>query len=328
MSLSIFNKENFPPPSWGRIGGGGYFKYHPPLTPPIKACLRQAGRGSSEEINKIILQALREDAFQKDITTKLFIPQDKISEGYIVAKEETALCGLDIARSVFQKLDKNFKFTTPFKDGQKVKAHTKIAFLKGKAQAILTAERTALNFLGYLSGISTSVNQFVQATRPFKTILLDTRKTTPGLRILEKYAVRCGGARNHRLNLEEFIFLKDNHKKCFPHFKNLVVKAGEVKRQTKKTIAIEVETLNEFKEALEAQVDIILLDNFTTSQLKKCVKMIRMDTGIRRRPLLEASGGITLKNIRVFAKTGVDRISIGALTHAHRSIDFSLEIIK
>lgn len=283
---------------------------------------------SNKQVNKIILAALREDAYQKDITTKLFIPQDKISEGYIIVKEETVLCGLEIARSVFQKLDKNFEFTTSFKDGQKVRAHTKIAFLKGKTQTILTAERTALNFLGYLSGMSTYVNKFVQVIRPFKTTLLDTRKTTPGLRMLEKYAVRCGGAQNHRMNLEESVLLKDNHKKCFPHFKDLVNKADEVKRRIKKTIEIEVENINEFKEALKSSVDIILLDNFITSRLKKCVKMLRISKEARHRPLLEASGGITLKNIRAFAKTGVDRISIGALTHTHQYANVSLEIVK
>lgn len=283
---------------------------------------------SPQKLDKIILAALKEDAYREDITTRFLIPPNQISRAYIIVKEEAVLCGLDIARQVFRKVNPRLQFTTSFQDGQRVKKNTKIAFLQGNTRAILTAERTALNFLSYLSGIATNTHRYVQKIRPFKTLILDTRKTTPALRALERYAVACAGGSNHRFNLKEMIFVKDNHQKLFKNMTALVNRLSKLKTQRKSSLEIEVEDLEEIEEILKVKPDIILLDNFSIEQLKKAVKTLKMKQRGGYRPLLEASGGVTLKNIRAVAQTGVDRISIGALTHTHHAVDVSLEIKK
>lgn len=281
----------------------------------------------TNEINKLIAQALREDAVRKDITTNSLIPANHMSKGFIIAKEDAVICGLDIAKKVFQKLDPRVRFQSSLRDGARVKRNTKIAAVKGKTRALLTGERTALNFLGYLSGIATHTHHFVLKTRRSKAKILDTRKTTPGLRLLEKYAVKCGGGMNHRCDLSEMVLIKDNHREaCDPHV-SIPQAIRRIRRATRKILEIEVDNLNQFKQALAAGPDIILLDNMTCFQMKKAVAM---NTKIprKKRPLLEASGGITLQNVSAVAKTGVDRISIGALTHSHKAANISMELIK
>ncbi len=283
---------------------------------------------SNRQINKIILAALQEDAYKEDVTTKFLIPRDQISQGYILVKEDAVLCGLDIARRVFKKLDPQLKFTTDFKDGARVKKNTKVAFFEGKTRTILTAERTALNFLSYLSGIATNTSQYVKKIQPFKAAILDTRKTTPTLRALERYAVRYGGGTNHRFNLKEMVLVKDNHRKTFKNIAALTNRLLKIKSKSRIPLEVEVDDLQEFIEILKINPDIILLDNFSVPQLKKAVRILKINKRGSTRPLLEASGGVTLKNIRAVAQTGVDRVSIGALTHTHRGIDVSLELIK
>ncbi|HLD69718.1 MAG TPA: carboxylating nicotinate-nucleotide diphosphorylase [Candidatus Omnitrophota bacterium] len=274
----------------------------------------------------IIATALREDAAKEDLTTRLLVPADQSVQAYIIVKEPAVLCGLQIARQVFQTLDKNIKFFSPCKDGDHVSSFTKIARIKGKARGILSGERTALNFLSYLSGIATKTNRFVQAVKPYKTLVMDTRKTTPTLRFLEREAVRCGGGVNHRDSLDEMIFVKDNHWKALEASGQTISEAlCSLRKRTKKRIEIEVENLAQFKKVLEIQPDIILLDNMSVKEMREAVRLNRLKKKSHR-PLLEASGGINLKNVRMAARTGVDRVSIGELTHSRKSIDVSLEL--
>ena len=291
-------------------------------------------------IKSIITQALREDAAFHDITTNFLIPKDQQSTANILIKEEAIVCGLEIVKDVFKALDPNIQFKTLFKDGSRVKKNTVVAVVKAKTRALLSGERVALNFLGHLSGIATLTHQFVQKVKPSKVKILDTRKTTPGLRIFEKYAVRCGGGENHRGNLSEMILIKDNHRQVIGSLSKLQECIRNLRRKTKKMIEVEVDSLLELREVLKASPDIILLDNMSPSQVKKVVNFVKKekrrspelsvptDNWQRtKQPLLEASGGITITNVSAFARTGVDRISIGSLTHSARAINVSMEMI-
>ncbi|MCK5014865.1 MAG: carboxylating nicotinate-nucleotide diphosphorylase [Candidatus Omnitrophica bacterium] len=278
-------------------------------------------------LNQLIRRALSEDAANNDITTNSLIPKHHVSQATIIIKEDAVVCGLKIVERIFKLLDSRIRFETMHPDGTKVKRNTIVAKLKGKTRAILTGERVALNFLGYLSGIGTDTNKFIAKTRHTKVKILDTRKTTPGLRILEKRAVKCGGGHNHRPDLSELVLIKDNHRgACHPHL-SIPEAIKRARRKTKKTIEIEVDTLAQFKEALLAEPDMILLDNMNCAQMKKAVAIVK-ELPLRRRPILEASGGITLRNVAQVAHTGVDCISIGSLTHSHNGIDVSLEIVN
>ena len=277
-------------------------------------------------VKKIISEALREDCASNDITTKILIPADRVSNGYIVMKEEGIVCGIDIACACFRKLDKNVVIRKLAKDGNYVKKNSKILILKGQTRALLGGERTALNFLAHLSSISTYTKKTVKAIRPFKTQILDTRKTTPTLRILEKYAVRCGGGANHRFDLGESILIKDNHKIVLTKDSKSLSDAANIARQkSAKRIEVEVDNLAEFKNALSAGPDFILLDNMPPKKIKAAIQLLKKSK-FKSKTKLEASGGITLDNIRAFAATGVNRISLGALTHGHRSINLSMEL--
>jgi len=280
---------------------------------------------NTDKINALIRRALREDAVSKDITTNSLIPGTHTSQCVIIVKEDAVLCGLAIAKKVFQKLNKHIRFQTKFKDGAIVKRNTTIAIIKGKTRSLLTGERVALNFLGYLSGIATNTHNYVTKARRQRAKIYDTRKTTPGLRLLEKYAVKCGGGYNHRSNLSEHVLIKDNHRQaCYP--KQTIPQAIQrVKSKTKKTLEIEVDNLSQFKQALPAAPNMILLDNMTCAQMKKAVALTRT-LPRNKRPLLEASGGITLSNVVNVARTGVNRISIGSLTHSHKAINVTMEL--
>jgi len=281
----------------------------------------------TNELNAFILQALREDAVGRDITTNALISKTQISKGRIIMKEDSVICGLAIAKKVFQKLSPDVRFQTSFKDGAKVRRNTTIATVKGRTRTLLTGERTALNFLAYLSGIATTTNQFVQKTRRDKVKILDTRKTTPGLRMLEKYAVRCGGGYNHRADLSELVLVKDNHREaCYPKI-SIPQAVERIRRKTRKKLEIEVDNLIQFKQALTVHPEMILLDNMSCQHMKRAVQWNRKILH-KQRPLLEASGGITLRNVAAVAKTGVDRISIGALTHSHKAINISMELTR
>lgn len=276
-------------------------------------------------LDQLIANALREDTAGHDITTRLLIPARHFSRAVIIVKQDAVLCGLDIARKVFQRLDRKVHFRTACKDGAKAKRNTTIAVIQGNTRALLTGERTALNFLGYLSGIATGTHQYVQKVRGTKAVILDTRKTTPGLRALEKYAVRCGGGVNHRSRLDQLVLIKDNHRAaCGPHW-NTASEIARVREKTKKQVEIEVDNLTQFKQALSACPDMILLDNMTNARMKRAVKLVER-LPRKKRPLLEASGGVTLFTVAGIARTGVDRISVGALTHTHKAVNMSMEL--
>lgn len=275
------------------------------------------------EIKHIINHALKEDIGRKDITTEFCIPNNKKIKAFIVAKENCIACGLGVAATVFKTFDNRINFKSLVKDGFRIAMGKKIAVITGNAKSIITAERVALNFLILLCGISTKTREYVNAVKPYKVRILDTRKTIPGLRILEKYAVRIGGGFNHRSSLDEMILAKDNHIKIIGNYTKLrdIPKGYQAE--------LEVENLKEFRDALKVYPDIIMLDNMPVADVKKAVR-IRNKLSISKtnpKPKLEASGGINLKNIKKYAATGVDMISIGALTHSISSVDISLEII-
>ena len=274
------------------------------------------------EIKKSINRALKEDRSSHDITTNLLVPLKQISEASIIARENAVVCGIEVIRYLFKKLDPSMKMKFYYKNGDKIKRNSKIVDLRGKTRAILSGERAALNFIAYLSGISTETNKFVERVHPYKVKIMDTRKTIPGLRYLVKMAVRAGGGVNHRFNLKEMVMIKDNHLIAYKKEKNIEETVAHIRQKTSKLVILEVDTLSQFKQALKAQPDIILLDNMNPDQLKKAV---HLNKSANKPCLLEASGGITLRTIRSIAKTGVNRISIGALTHSPDAIDFSME---
>lgn len=276
-------------------------------------------------LDGIIARALKEDKAGRDITTALLISGSQNCRAEIIFKEDAVICGVEIVHRVFQRLDRRVRFSCGRRDGQKVKKNTKTIHLEGKARALLSGERTALNFLSYLSGIAMRTSQYVEKVSPYPVKILDTRKTTPGLRILEKYAVRCGGGFNHRWDLSEVVFIKDNHRAALGEGRGLAGLIPNLRKKTPSPIIIEVDNLEQFYEVLPARPDIILLDNMPIEHIREAVRAARK-LKPSRRPLLEASGGITLANIRAIARTGVERISIGALTHGRQSVDISMEL--
>jgi len=274
-----------------------------------------------KEIDGIIDTALREDLPQGDITSENIIPCDSVSEAVLLAKEAGVLAGIDVARKVFEKIDPGISFQKNFEDGQRFKKGDVLTRLKGNSISLLKGERTALNFLQRMSGIATTTRKFVQAARGTKTKILDTRKTTPGLRILEKYAVRMGGGVNHRLNLSDMVLIKDNHLQLVGSISEAVSRS---KKHVNPGIKIEVEVtnLNEAKEALASQADIIMLDNMPLRKMKEVVRLIGGKVPI------EVSGKVKIKQVKGIASLGVNFISVGALTHSSKSVDISLEFVK
>jgi len=271
-----------------------------------------------QEIDRIIDIALAEDIGYGDVTTEACVPKDALVSGYFLVKEQGVVCGLEIMERVFRRLDERIAVVMLAEDGQRMSAGTVAAEIQGPARSILTAERTALNLLQRLSGIATCTAQAVQAIEGTRARIIDTRKTTPGLRVLEKYAVRAGGGANHRLGLSDGVLIKDNH----------IVAAGGIlpavaaaRRSIPHTLKIEVETadFDQIDEALRAGADIIMLDNMTVEQMAAAVRRIA------GRALTEASGNMGDQDLKQVARTGVDFISIGALTHSVRALDISLK---
>jgi nicotinate-nucleotide pyrophosphorylase (carboxylating) len=292
-----------------------------------------------KKLEPLIKRALREDIGRGDITTNLLIPKDKKVKAVIQAKEEGVIAGLEVAAKVFKLIDKRIQFKATSSEGKRVKPGKIIAKLRGNARSILSAERTALNFLQRLSGIATLTDKYVNLIKPFKTGIMDTRKTTPGLRALEKYAVRAGGGYNHRMGLFDMVLIKDSHIKVQgQNIKRLVESAkrkvrqslplrGAKQRSNQIKVEVETENLKEVAQAVQAGADIIMLDNMSLSQTRKAVKLVKsLSPKGKKRPLLEASGGVNLNNVRKIAASGVDMISLGALTHSSRALDISLEI--
>jgi len=275
------------------------------------------------KIQNLIRQALAEDIGGGDITTNAIISAGQKAKAIIIAKEDGVIAGLDVACGVFWQIDKRIKFSSNVKDGAKVKKGQIIANISGPARGILTGERVALNFLQHLSGIATLTRKFKDQISKIKTNvkLLDTRKTIPGLRQLEKYAVKAGGGKNHRMGLYDAVLIKDNHIKIAGGIERAVEGIRRAYKG-KRTIEVEAKNLVEVKKAIKSGADRILLDNMNVKTLREAVKLCKA-----AKIKTEASGGISLENIRTIARTGVDYISIGALTHSARALDISLKVI-
>lgn len=262
--------------------------------------------------------ALEEDISTGDITTISTVPKDRYISGSFIAKSDGVLCGIEVVKAVFEYIDPDVKVNISYNDGSRVKSGDIIAKIGGKAVSVLTGERTALNFLQRLSGIATNTADAVEKTAGLPVKILDTRKTTPGLRVLEKYAVRTGGGFNHRLTLSDGVLIKDNHISAAGGIAKAVNAARRYAPHTLK-IEVETETLEQVKEALDAGADIIMLDNMTLDAMKEAVRIIN------KRALAEASGNMDEKDLRAVAETGVDYISIGALTNNVKPLDISLK---
>lgn len=274
-----------------------------------------------KEIDPLIEAALREDMPEGDVTSENIIPLNSVSEVYILAREDGVLAGIDIAQRVFKKVDSALSFKKLKEDGQWIKEGDRLAFLRGLSVSLLKGERTALNFLQRMSGIATMTRKYVQALEGSQTKILDTRKTTPGLRTLEKYAVKMGGGINHRFSLSDMVLIKDNHLKLVGSISEAVKRA---KQKTKKGMKIEVETTNlgEVKEAVQNGVDMIMLDNMPIAKIKEAVKWVR------GRIPLEVSGNVDLDKARKISSLGVDFISVGRLTHSYKSLDICMEFLS
>jgi nicotinate-nucleotide pyrophosphorylase (carboxylating) len=273
----------------------------------------------SNTVEKLIDAGFSEDIQSGDITTDLLIPADKKSTATMVAKAEGIVAGLFVAELVFKRIDPNIQFVIEKNDGDKVKPGDLICTIKGSYRALLTGERLALNFLQRMSGIATETAKYVEAIKEYPTQILDTRKTVPGLRLLDKYAVKAGGGTNHRIGLYDMVMIKDNHISVAGGIRNAVM---AIKPNISADIKIEVETTNliEVQEALDAGADIIMLDNMDNSTMSEAVKLINGKAKV------EASGNMTLKRLKEVAATGVDFISIGALTHSVTALDISQKI--
>jgi nicotinate-nucleotide pyrophosphorylase (carboxylating) len=274
---------------------------------------------------EIVNRALDEDLGRGDITSRSIVRFGLNSRGSFIAKQDLVLAGLEIADLVFGWFDEYIQIESTVSDGDEIKADKVFARVIGDAQMLLSAERVALNFLQHLSGVATLTRQYVQAVAGTKAKIVDTRKTTPGLRILEKYAVTVGGGSNHRMGLDDGVLIKDNHLAMAGSVSEAVRRAREVTGHLHK-IEVEVASLEQVKEALEVKADILLLDNMTPEMVGMAVQIVNEREGENRRTLLEASGGINLSNVRAYAEAGVDLISIGALTHSAPSVDISFKI--
>lgn len=276
--------------------------------------------GDLSPIEKIIDIALKEDLGPGDITTSAIIDPSIKGKARLLAKEEIILAGVEVFSRVFSLLDPEIVVEWTYYDGDVVPNGKDIGIVKGSMRGILSGERTALNFLQHLSGIATLTRRYVDKTDPSQVRVIDTRKTTPGLRILEKYAVRMGGGTNHRFGLFDGILIKDNHIAVAGSISEALAKIkGRVPHTLK--IEVEVENIKGVEEAIRAGADAILLDNMSLEEMKEAVFIAG------GRVLLEASGGVTLESIEEISKTGIDLISVGAITHSARSVDISLEVI-
>ena len=280
---------------------------------------------SLDQIKNLIDISLDEDSYLDDITSKNLIDKDHISNAYIISKSEGILCGIDVLELIFKAVDSNIEIEKNFFDGDKINNSDVVVTLNGSLLSILSAERTVLNFIQRMTGISTITSKYVNLISDSNSKIYDTRKTLPGHRILDKYAVSIGGVMNHRINLSDGILIKDTH------VDYLKIKGYSIEKIIKKIksstnsgirIEIEVESLEDAVSAAKSNVDIIMLDNMNLDLLKKTIKSIK---DISNDILIEVSGGININNIRSISKTGVDIISIGALTHSVISHDFSLK---
>jgi len=281
------------------------------------------------EISRLITEALSEDIQDGDVTTESLIPaQRRIIAKIICKQDNVVLCGMGVLSEVFRAIDPKIKLRQKKKDGEKINKMSAACIIEGPARGILKGERTALNFLGRLSGIASLTSQLVKMVKKTGVKILDTRKTTPGMRILEKYAVRTGGGYNHRFGLFDQVLIKDNHLKILSldNLKDfgIIIERARKRTKGKKIIEVEVKNLTELKSALKTKVDIILLDNMQPAMMRKAV---RLKNSLNSKVKLEASGNIDYLNILNVARSGVDLISLGVLTHSVKCADFSLKVI-
>ena len=276
------------------------------------------------EIQALVDRALEEDLAGNDVTTRALIPLALTGRAVVMTREPGILAGVDVAAAVFQRVDPSLSADALERDGAGLEAETFVLEVAGPVASILTAERTAVNFLQRLSGIATETGRYVREVGEQRARVLDTRKTTPGLRTLEKYAVAVGGGTNHRHNLGDGVLIKDNHIEALTRRGvgfGQIVRLARANAPHSLRIEIEVETPEQAREALEAGADILLLDNMSLEDMRHIVEMCR------GKAMTEASGGIGLHNVKEVAATGVDLISVGALTHSSRALDFSLELV-
>lgn len=276
----------------------------------------------NKQSKKIIKNALAEDIGKGDITTLATIKKSQKAKGIFLIKADGVIAGLEIAEAVFKSVDPKIKFIVKIRDGSKVKKGEVAALVEGRASSLLTAERTALNFLQRMSGIASLANQYSELTKHTKAKIIDTRKTVPGLRMLDKQAVRLGGCKNHRIGLYDMFLIKDNHIEVAGSISKAIEACRNFQKKNKTKYKIEVETKNllEVQEAIQSNPDVIMLDNFKISMMIKAVHLIDGKCNI------EASGGVNLETVKEIAETGVDYISVGALTHSVKALDISLEI--
>jgi len=283
----------------------------------------ESSKIARSQLEQVVKSALAEDCVAADLTTETLIPVNLKGKASILVKRDGVLAGLNVAKEVFRQVDASLRFKALVKDGASVRKGLVVATIDGKVASILRAERTALNFLQHLSGVATETARYVEAVSGTKAVITDTRKTVPGLRTLEKYAVRMGGGQNHRMNLADGVLIKDNHLVALSSrgvgLKEVVKKARKHAPRAMR-VEVEVESVKQAQEALSAGVDIIMLDNMEKEDMRKAVKLVK------GKAMLEASGGITLDNVRSVAEAGVDYISIGALTHSAKALDISLEV--
>ncbi len=271
------------------------------------------------QLERFVREALAEDVGSGDVTSDGVVAQDATAEALILVKRPGVVCGLEAARTVFHALDPEIRFEPLAADGDRVEeVPVEVARIQGSARVLLTGERTALNLLGRLSGIATLTRRYVDAVEGTGAQILDTRKTTPGLRGLEKHAVRCGGGRNHRFGLDDGILIKDNHLRLAGGVRTAVARIRAT--GTDLPVEVEAETIEDVRDALAAGADIVLLDNMSTDQLREAVAIV--DGRVK----LEASGGVSLDTVRAIAETGVDFVSVGALTHSAAALDISMEV--
>ena len=274
---------------------------------------------AKKDIKEKIKIALKEDFGRYgDITSKVLISKKTKLKASIFAKENAIVCGTEFAVQTFKALNSKIKIKVLKKDGSKVVKGNKIIDVNGDAQSILIAERTALNFLGFMSGIATKTRKFVDIAAPYGVKIYSTRKTIAGVRQIQKYALTIGGAHVNRASLSDFYFIKDNH---LGNKEGIVENIKKIKKsKLKRKITVEIDTIKQLKKILNQKIDIVLLDNMSEKQISQCLKIVK------KKFLCEASGNINLKNIKSYAKTKVDRISIGQLTHSIENVDFGLEI--
>lgn len=271
------------------------------------------------EMRKVVRRAVEEDLGTGDITTDNIIDEGEVGKGVITVKEQAVISGLKAAENVFKKIDPELDFRCLKEDGDEVDEGDEIAVVEGKVRSILKGERLALNFLQRMSGIATKTRRYVDRVKGYDVRIVDTRKTTPNLRMFEKWAVRSGGGQNHRMGLYDAVLIKDNHIRSTGGISEAVQRVkGKIPHTTK--VEVEVESVEGVNEALENGADIIMLDNMSLEDMKRSVKLIG------EKAVIEASGGITLDNVQEVASTGVDVISVGALTHQIESVDISLDL--